>query len=160
LQADKAPSSVVSIREVAVEAVLPLRHEVLRATRPFDSAKAKQDRDPATLHLAAFVDDSIVGVLTQFPDATSLAPGAVAERFRGMAVAPWWQGRGIGRQLMRAVRDLARARGADLLWANGRDTALPFYESLGFHVVGEGFVDNEMHLGHHVVLARIDERRL
>ena len=58
---------------------------------------------------------------------------------------------------MRAVVDAARNRGAEVLWANGRDTALGFYERIGFRVDGDGFVDDEMHLEHHVVLAGVDE---
>jgi len=66
----------------------------------------------------------------------------------------------VGRALMRAVADLAKTRGAEILWANGRDTALGFYTSIGFRVAGDGFVDGEMHLGHHVVIAGIDELRI
>jgi GNAT superfamily N-acetyltransferase len=77
-----------------------------------------------------------------------------------MAVDPAWRGQGVGRALMRAVADLAKTRGAEILWANGRDTALGFYTSIGFRVAGDGFVDGEMHLGHHVVFAGIDELQL
>lgn len=153
-------SADVSVREVALDDVLPLRHSVLRTGRPFEVARSRQDALAGTRHLAAMAGDEVVGVVTVFPEDTPLASEARAERFRGMAVAPDWQGRGIGRALMRAVAELARARGATVLWANGRDTALDFYTRMGFRVVGDGFVDNEMHLGHHVVLANIDDLRL
>jgi GNAT superfamily N-acetyltransferase len=159
-----APSAIdsdgIDIREVPVEVVLPLRHTILRAGRPPESAHAKQDGIPGVRHLAAYAGPQVVGVVSQFPEDSALAPSSPAERFRGMAVDPAWQGRGVGRALMRAVADLAQARGAEVLWANGRDTALGFYTSIGFRVAGDGFVDGEMHLGHHVVIAGIDELRI
>ena len=113
---------------------------------------------PNTRHLAARTPEgTVVGVVTLFSEDTPLAPGEPAVRFRGMAVDDPLQGGGIGRALMRAVVRLARERGARVLWANGRDTALGFYERIGFQVVGDGFEDGEMHLGHHVVIARIEE---
>jgi GNAT superfamily N-acetyltransferase len=159
-----APSATksegIEIREVAVEVVLPLRRAILRAGRPPESAHARQDGTSGTRHIAAYAGSRVVGVVSQFPEKTDLAPSSPAERFRGMAVDPAWRGRGVGRALMRAVADLAKTRGAEVLWANGRDTALGFYTSIGFRVAGDGFVDGEMHLGHHVVIAGIGELRL
>ncbi|HEY4868846.1 MAG TPA: GNAT family N-acetyltransferase [Candidatus Dormibacteraeota bacterium] len=155
-----AKSEGIEIREVAVDVVLPLRHAILRAGRPLESAHARQDDAPGTRHLAAYAGPRVVGVVSQFPEDTALAPSSPADRFRGMAVDPAWRGHGVGRALMRAVADLAKTRGAEILWANGRDTALGFYTSIGFRVAGDGFVDGEMHLGHHVVIAGIDELRI
>jgi GNAT superfamily N-acetyltransferase len=156
LQAEESEPHV-AVSEVALEVVLPLRHRVLRAGRPREAAHARQDGDPATRHFAALAGGEVVGVVTLFPEDTALAPGERAMRLRGMAVDPAWQGRGIGRKLMRALVDAARSHGVGVLWANGRDTALGFYEGAGFRVVGDGFVDGEMHLGHHVVIAALDE---
>jgi predicted N-acetyltransferase YhbS len=57
-----------------------------------------------------------------------------------MAVSPEVQGQGIGRALLEAGEARLRELGATSAWANGRDTALPFYERLGWRVVGEGFL--------------------
>ena len=148
------------MREVPVDVVLPLRHRILREGRPFEAARSKQDGKAGTVHFAALDGDTVVGAITTFPEDTPLAPRRRADRIRSMAVADGWRKAGIGKMLMQAVVDLARRRGAEVLWANGRDTALGFYERIGFRAVGEGFVDNEMHLGHHVVIASIDELAL
>jgi hypothetical protein len=58
---------------------------------------------------------------------------------------------------MREVVTRARAAGVEVLWANGRDGALGFYERIGFRVAGDGFLDNTMGLPHHVVIANIDD---
>jgi predicted N-acetyltransferase YhbS len=52
-----------------------------------------------------------------------------------MAVEPMLQRRGIGSAVLtEAIRRL-KSTGAVLLWANARDTALPFYERFGFATV-------------------------
>ncbi|MFN2583032.1 MAG: GNAT family N-acetyltransferase [Candidatus Dormibacteria bacterium] len=153
-----SPSGDITVEEVPLEVVLRLRARILRAGRPLEAARSKQDPLPGTLHLAArAADGRVVGVVTLFPENTELAGDRRAYRFRGMAVDDALQGRGIGRALMRALVRMARDAGAEVLWANGRDSALGFYERIGFRTVGDGFVDDEMHLGHHVVIAGIDE---
>ena len=61
-------------------------------------------------------------------------------------------GRGIGRELLDAAMERLRNAGFEGLWANARDTALPFYRRLGMDVVGEGFMTSDTKLPHHVVV--------
>jgi len=139
---------------------MPLWHRILREGVPVEVARARHaaiDAHPGTLHFAAFDGDAVVGVVTTFPEDTARAPGSRGEHFRGMAVDDAYRGAGVGKLLMRAVVDAARARGAEVLWANGRDSALGFYRRIGFRVVDDGFVDDEMHLPHHVIIAGVDE---
>jgi GNAT superfamily N-acetyltransferase len=146
------------VREAQLDEVLALRARILRAGRPLDQAVSRQDRLPGTSHLAAVTPGGeIAGVVTYFSEQTPLARGRRAIRFRGMAVDDGVRGHGIGRALMRELVARARAGGAELLWANGRDGALGFYERIGFRVVGEEFLDDEMHLPHHVVLAALED---
>jgi GNAT superfamily N-acetyltransferase len=148
----------VTIREVPVETVLPLRARILRAGRPVASARSVQDALPDTRHLAAISESGdVAGVVTYFFEDTPLARGRRAVRFRGMAVDAELRGRGVGRALMRELVARARDAGAAVLWANGRDGALTFYERFGFRVAGDGFLDDDMQLPHHVVIADIDD---
>jgi predicted N-acetyltransferase YhbS len=148
----------LTISEVPVETVLPLRARILRAGRPLESARSRQDAMHGTRHLAAITGSgTVAGVVTYFPEATPLAPRRSAVRFRGMAVDATLRGGGIGSALMRAVVAGARAAGAEVLWANGRDTALTFYQRIGFRVAGDGFLDDDMQLPHHVVIAELDD---
>ena len=147
----------MTVREVAVETVLPLRARILRTGRPVASARSRQDGLAATRHLAAITESGeVAGVVTYFPAESSLAPGRRAVRFRGMAVDDGHRGSGIGRALMREVVAAARQAGAEIVWANGRDGALSFYERIGFRVEGDGFLDDDMQLPHHVVIAELD----
>ncbi|MBV8196398.1 MAG: GNAT family N-acetyltransferase [Candidatus Dormibacteraeota bacterium] len=148
----------VVIETVALDSVLPLRARMLRAGRPVDVARSPKDDAPQTQHLAAKTTDGrVVGVVTLVPRETPFARGRRAVQVRGMAVDEAVQRRRIGRLLMREAVRCARERDAEVVWANARDTALQFYERVGFRVVGDGFVDDVMQLGHHVVLAGVDD---
>ncbi len=57
-----------------------------------------------------------------------------------MAVEPDLQGTGVGARLLDAATTRARAAGAEVLWADGRDSALDFYRRRGWSVEGEGYL--------------------
>lgn len=148
----------MTVREASLETILPLRARILRAGRPLASARSRQDALEGTRHLAAITESGeVAGVVTYFLADSPLAPGQRAVRFRGMAVDDRLRGSGIGRALVRQVVAGARDAGADILWANGRDSALSFYERIGFRVEGDGFLDDDMQLPHHVVIAGLDD---
>jgi GNAT superfamily N-acetyltransferase len=92
-----------------------------------------EDDDAATVHLAAVEGDHVVGVATFVPRDDGWW------QLRGMAVDAERQGRGIGRAILDEAESRLRALGASGVWANGRDTALGFYERAGWRVVGDGY---------------------
>ncbi len=139
-----------------MEAVRPLRHSVLRQGRPPDTVRVARDDDPATWHLAAFDGETVVGVITLFPEISTHTAGERAERFRWMAVDPAWQGRGVGRALLHEAATRLRRDGVQLMWAHGRDSAQGFYERIGFAVHGDGFIDPDTGIGHHIVVASVE----
>ena len=145
----------VEVRDVTLREITGLRARVLRSHMPGTPATAPSDELPDAWHLGAFRGDRLVATVTAFAEDAPDHPGVPAQRFRFMAVEPSEQGRGTGRALMGAVVEEARARGATLLWANGRDSALDFYIRTGFTVVGDGFTDATSGLPHHVVIRRL-----
>jgi predicted GNAT family N-acyltransferase len=94
-----------------------------------------------TFHLAVRDGDEIIAVATFVP-----TPHGV--QLRGMAVDPGRQGTGAGRLLLDAAVERLRAAGTSRMWCNARDTAVPFYERLGFTVTGPGFHHAESGLPH------------
>ena len=140
------------VREIELARTIDLRTRVLRSHMPGVPAVAPSDESAATWHLGAFAGERLVGGITGFAEEAPGHPGVPAERFRFMAVEPDVQGGGVGRALLDEVTARARSRGARLLWANGRDSALGFYTRLGYEVVGDVFVDRTSHLPHHVVI--------
>ena len=130
------------IAEVPVAATYDLRRRVLRDHRPDLPVENPEDDLPGTFHLAALTDDgTVVGIVSYTPQACPERPGAPAIRIRGMAVEPTLRGSGVGARLLEAGLQRARAEGATLAWANGRDVALGFYRRMGFETVGDSFMD-------------------
>lgn len=136
--------------ELAVEDTHGVRRRVLRDHRPDAGVDLPEDRLPGTVHLGVVDDGAVVAVATVLPEPTGFRPGASAARLRGMAVEHHLQGQGVGTLLLDAVVDWARRQGHQVLWANGRDSALGFYERHGWRPVGDGFTT--MSLPHHVVV--------
>jgi ribosomal protein S18 acetylase RimI-like enzyme len=58
---------------------------------------------------------------------------------RQVAVAPGMQGQGIGRKLVEYAEEFARDGGFDLMLLHARETAVPFYEKLGYRRLGQRF---------------------
>lgn len=127
-----------------------LRRRVLRSHLPGAGVDHPEDHLAATIHLGVFDEEAVIATATLFPQPTPHRPAARAVRLRGMAVAPEWQGRGVGALLLEAVVDRSRREGYQVVWANGRDSALDFYRRRGWEVVGEGFTT--IGLPHHVVV--------
>jgi predicted N-acetyltransferase YhbS len=95
------------------------------------------DDTPGAWHLGA-ADEAgrIVAISSFYLDAYPPRPEAQpAVQLAFMAVHPEVQREGIGTAVIReAIRRLT-AGDAVLLWANARDSALPFYEKFGFRTV-------------------------
>ncbi|HKF18210.1 MAG TPA: GNAT family N-acetyltransferase [Candidatus Dormibacteraeota bacterium] len=80
--------------------------------------------------------------------ARGLARGR-AEVHGGRAAA---QRQGIGSAVMAEGIRRLKAAGAVLLWANARDSALPFYRSFGFSTVeGSGYTPPHTGRPHHII---------
>ncbi|WP_448642533.1 GNAT family N-acetyltransferase [Geodermatophilus sp. URMC 63] len=126
--------TTVTVAQVPVDVVLPLRSAVLRGGGP---AGMPGDDDPATVHLAArTADGAVAGVVRLSPAPCPWRPDARAPwQLRGMATDPAVRGSGAGRALVEASRALVAARGGDLLWCDARVGAVGFYERMGFTVV-------------------------
>jgi predicted GNAT family N-acyltransferase len=93
--------------------------------------------------MGAFEEDELLGccLLTETDKQTV--------RLRQMAVQQGLQGKGIGKALMMYAENLARDRKYKKLTMHARDTALGFYEKLGYKIEGEPF--SEVGLPHHVM---------
>jgi GNAT superfamily N-acetyltransferase len=79
-------------------------------------------------------------------------PSVVAMQLKGMAVADELRGAGLGALLIDAGLALAKERGALITWARARDSAMGFYERLGFISTGDGFIDGPTAMPHHIVV--------
>jgi GNAT superfamily N-acetyltransferase len=134
----------IEIRRVGVEKILDLRHRILRAGLPPESACFEGDEEQTTLHLAAFVaepsgraDHPAAGCLSLMLNSFEAEP---AWQLRGMAVDEAHQGRGLGRELLERAEAAAASDGkTGLLWCNARLPAAGFYQKHGWAIVSDVF---------------------
>lgn len=132
-----APLLDVVVREARLDEIFELRHRILRAGLPPESARWQGDHDPHTRHFAAVLDGRIVGCATLMLNQWE---GQPAWQLRGMAVEDGLRGRGIGRLILQHIERTAReANLARMLWCNARVQAVSFYRSQGWQTVGDEF---------------------
>lgn len=140
------------VERLAFEQVLPLRVRVLRKGTPTTNAHYVEDLAADAVHFGILRDGEAIATSTWFMKECPAQPGVEAMQLKGMAVDDTLQTGGLGRQLIDAGIALAEERGAQLVWARARDTAIGFYEKCGFTVVGDGFIDGPTDMPHHIVV--------
>ena len=92
----------------------------------------------------------IVGAARLLPSA-----GDPERQVRQVVVAPEARGLGVGRLLMQAVEGAARAEGAVELWLHARESAIGFYERLGYGCEGERFTSPLTGIPHRTMRKRL-----
>ncbi len=125
-------SSQPIVRRATAEEVWPLRHAVLRAGLPFDTAKFDGDIDETTWHFGAFAGRDILCCLSLFQSTWN---DSDAWQVRGMATVATHQRRGLGQLLLMFAIDAARKEKPSWpFWCNARTTAIGFYEQAGWSI--------------------------
>lgn len=133
---------MISVRKIRAEDTYAIRKEELRRNVSL-SHKMEGDQHPETLHLGLFVNDELVSVASCMKASLSEFTG-LQYQLRGMATREAEQGRGFGRELLKATEDRLQKNGVDLLWCNARIGALDFYRKLGYQILGSSFAVPEI----------------
>ena len=128
----------ISIRQIAHAShdyamAVNLRRALLRTPLGLDFTSAQLATEATDTHLAAFDDEEVVGtvVLSPYDDSTL--------KLRQMAVDDSQQGAGIGRQLLTAAEEHAKALGNTRIMLAARVTAQAFYARYGYAAEGDIF---------------------
>jgi GNAT superfamily N-acetyltransferase len=133
-----SPVGDVRIRVGAAAEVVDLRHAILRAGLPRETAIFPGDDDPEALHVVAEASDGrTVGCVTLHPSTWN---GEPAWQLRGMATDPAVRGSGVGRALLDYLDQHIRSRShVRHVWCNARVPAAGFYRRAGWRVESEVF---------------------
>ncbi|WP_310618653.1 GNAT family N-acetyltransferase [Flexibacterium corallicola] len=121
---------MVTIKQISPHETYAIRQQVLWPSKSIEALAVTGDE--TALHLGALHMTSLVGVGSFFYEGTSV-------RLRKLAVLPDFQGQGIGQRLIETAIEKLAQTSARELWCDARETALPFYEKLGFSVSGDIF---------------------
>jgi predicted GNAT family N-acyltransferase len=120
-----------------------LRNEILRKPLGLSFDKEELDKERDDILMGAFEDDKLLGccLLTRMD--------AFTVRLRQMAVPNNMQGKGVGRALMIFAENIARDLGYKKLCMHARQTAVGFYQKLGYSISGEPF--EEVTIPHYIM---------
>ena len=127
---------------------LALRTEVLRKPLGLQFTETELKKDEEDIHWGLFKGDSIMACLTL----TVVDKKRV--KMRQVAVNTNVQGTGLGKQLSGAAEKYAADKGFEIVFCHARETAVGFYKSMGYEVVGDRFV--EVNIPHYVMQKRIN----
>lgn len=127
------------IKKISAEKTHAIRHPMLRQGRPIEDCVFNGDKDPKTIHLGAFIENKLVGVLSAYQKSTSAFEVKESYQIRGVAVLTTVHRKGIGRALMANIEHQLKQRKIDLIWLNARITAVDFYTTLAYQQKGKAF---------------------
>ena len=129
--------SPIEVRSITAAETLDLRHPILRAGLPRETAVFPGDERHDSHHFGAFIDGRMVGVATiHFVPLLDRPDFDPAYQIRGMATAEDARGLGVGNALIKACIDAAVAGGGQWIWCNARTPAAGFYSRHGFQIQG------------------------
>ena len=111
-----------------------LRYEVLRKPLGLDYSPEQLASEYDQVHLAAYGNS---GALLAYLNLTPA--GTETVKMRQVAVATAVQGKGIGTLLVAESERLAQRLQFEVMSLHARETAVPFYERLGYVREGERF---------------------
>jgi N-acetylglutamate synthase-like GNAT family acetyltransferase len=115
--------------------MLLLREAVLRKPLGLKLSPEELQKDVSDHHIAALLEDAVVGclVLMPLPDKTI--------KMRQVAVLSDKQRSGIGKSLILWTEDFSRSLGFSRIILHSRETAVGFYEKLGYKKTGQPFIE-------------------
>ena len=116
-------------------AELELRNKILRIPLGLDVYEDDLSNEHCHFHIGAFDNDKLVGVLVLTPISNTEV------KMRQVAVEEKLQGKGIGKMLVDFSEKFSREKGFDRIVMHARDSAVPFYEKLGYSKVGDMFTE-------------------
>ena len=118
-----------------------LRDSILRKPLNLSFSEEELAEEYTDIHLAAYDAAWVLrGCLVLTPKSENVI------KMRQVAVVSDVQGTGIGRAMVEKSEIVARSRGYTRMELNARDTAVPFYEKLGYHT--EGGMFEEVSIAH------------
>src|SRR5574343_732132 len=115
--------------------MVQLRTDIMRKPLGMTFGPEELEKEKDNIHIAAFEDDKMLGccMLIRQEDKEI--------RLRQMAVLNNLQGKGIGKAILIFAENIARDLGFKEITMHARKTAVPFFEKLGYRIIGDEFLE-------------------
>ncbi len=129
------PLKEIDFGTAEYQQMIDLRYEVLRKPLGLSFTDREKERSKTDILLGCFDEDELQACCMITDKGNGIA------KLRQMAVRKKYQGTGIGRELLLYAETIARAKGFNKITMHARNTALGFYEKLGYRIIGEEFIE-------------------
>lgn len=126
--------SYINYTDPRYDEVWQLRDKILRKPLGMVLEKENLVRDKTNTIFIATNENIIVGCVLMEPHGPEL-------QLRAMAVDDSWQGKGVGRMLVRAAEEWAWQQGFSKIILHSRKVATGFYKSMGYTLYGDEFTE-------------------
>ena len=128
--------------------MVELRNEVLRKPLGLNFSEEELAHEKNDTLIAAFDDDEMVGccMLCKI--------GEERVKLRQMAVHENVQGKGLGAAILNFAENIARDKGYKIIYMHARESAVGFYEKLGYQINSDVF--KEVNIPHYVMEKRLE----
>jgi len=130
---------LISIQEIDLKKVYPVRNLVLRKGKPIESCYFVDDKKETTKHFGLVLNKKVIGVVSFFEQKNVVFKEKKQFQIRGMTVLEEFQNHGYGKLLIEKGEDYCLSLQANLIWFNARENAVPFYEKLNYIVIAQPF---------------------
>ena len=130
----------ITFREIAHNSpdyrqAVALRSAILRQPLGLSFSSEELQSEAGCHHLAGFIQEELVACLVLQPLAGQTM------RMRQVAVKEELRGQGFGRMLVHVSEALACERGCQQMTVHARESAVGFYERLGYSTMGACFLE-------------------
>lgn len=114
---------------------IELRRKVLRKPLGLDFTRAELEMEDQQLHFVAVLESKVVGILILVKTQNE------GVKMRQVAIDEQLQGKGIGKLLVRFSENWASANHFSQIQLHARSTAVPFYISMNYELIGGEFLE-------------------
>jgi GNAT superfamily N-acetyltransferase len=112
----------MTIKEVSIDQILPIRQQVMWPDQPIDFVRVPEDENG--IHFGLFVEENLISVVSVF------IQGQEAQ-FRKFATVDKYQGMGYGSKLLQYIFDFLKGKNTSRIWCNARISKAGFYQKFG-----------------------------
>lgn len=138
------------IKEIPALETFSVRQPVLRPGKNIETCHFEGDNLETTKHFGYFEEETLAGIASLFKSSSDLFQDKEQFQLRGMAVLSDFQKKGIGEKLVNYAESDSKNRNGKLMWFNAREIAIPFYQKLGYEIIGQPFDIGD--IGRHFVM--------
>ena len=132
------------VKDINLELVLDIRRDVLWPKKKLDYIKLEEDNSKNMSHLALYVNDIPVSIVSVFVNEKKM-------QFRKFATKLEYQGNGYGTKLLKYIFKLAKNDGIEYIWCNARKELTKYYNKFGLLETDKTFKNGEQEI---VVMAK------